>query len=187
MHEFSRVQVQPPSPNHQSNKRQISSHPSACCRANRIFAGMALMMGQRGLTFSVNRSAGNTVRLRSLSVHNIVGADAADRLSALWPGKAYITQLRSQTMPDNHPDSQHRRWQQEMASRRGEIREKIRAYTGRRENILCPFPGMSVVELHRPMPPCACLYQPSVSLIIQGRSASVWAKKPMLIMNPTFF
>ncbi|EPG8759029.1 MULTISPECIES: AraC family transcriptional regulator [Raoultella] len=129
---------------------------------------MALMMGQRGLTFSVNRSAGNTVRLRSLSVHNIVGADAADRLSALWPGKAYITQLRSQTMPDNHPDSQHRRWQQEMASRRGEIREKIRAYTGRRENILCPFPGMSVVELHRPMPPCACLYQPSVSLIIQG-------------------
>ncbi len=48
-----------------------------------IFAGMALMMGQRGLTFSVNRSAGNTVRLRSLSVHNIVGADAADRLSAL--------------------------------------------------------------------------------------------------------
>lgn len=71
-------------------------------------------------------------------------------------------------MPDNHPDSQHRRWQQEMASRRGEIREKIRAYTGRRENILCPFPGMSVVELHRPMPPCACLYQPSVSLIIQG-------------------
>lgn len=44
---------------------------------------MALMMGQRGLTFSVNRSAGNTVRLRSLSVHNIVGADAADRLSAL--------------------------------------------------------------------------------------------------------
>ncbi|VFS92899.1 AraC-type transcriptional regulator N-terminus [Raoultella planticola] len=27
----------------------------------------------------------------------------------------------------------------------------------RREQILCPFPGVSVVELHRPMPPYACL------------------------------
>jgi hypothetical protein len=89
----------------------------------------------------VNLNAGNTVRLRSLLVNNIVGADATNRLSALLPIKASITQLRSQTMPDNHPDSQHIRWQQEMASRRGEIREKSEPIPDGVNRFFAPFPA----------------------------------------------
>ncbi len=71
-------------------------------------------------------------------------------------------------MLDYRPDLQDHRLRQETAAVRAEIAAKVRAYTQHQERVICPFPGLSIAELHGPMPPLSYMYQPSVSLIVQG-------------------
>ncbi|CDZ85805.1 AraC family transcriptional regulator [Citrobacter koseri] len=71
-------------------------------------------------------------------------------------------------MLDHRPNSQDDRLRQDTASLRHEITAKVRTYTEHQERVVCPFPGLSVAELHGPMPPLSYIYQPSVSLILQG-------------------
>lgn len=57
---------------------------------------------------------------------------------------------------------------QQTAALRREIAARLQTYTGSRTNIVKPFPGMMMAELHEPTPPMSYIYEPSLSLIIQG-------------------
>lgn len=57
---------------------------------------------------------------------------------------------------------------QETAALRGEIAARVRIYTEHQERIVTPFPGLIIAELHNPLPPHSCIYQPGLSLVIQG-------------------
>ncbi|KAJ9431687.1 AraC-type DNA-binding protein [Candidatus Pantoea symbiotica] len=56
----------------------------------------------------------------------------------------------------------------ETATLRQEIAAHLQRHTGNRTNIVTPFRGVMMAELHEPTPPMSYIYEPSLSLIIQG-------------------
>lgn len=57
---------------------------------------------------------------------------------------------------------------EETAAMRQEIAAHLQHYTGNRTSIVTPFRGLMMAELHEPTPPMSYIYEPSLSLIIQG-------------------
>lgn len=76
---------------------------------------------------------------------------------------------------------------EETAALRQEIAAHLQRYTGNLTNIVTPFRGVMMAELHEPTPPMSYIYEPSLSLIIQGEKRVSFGDMLLHLQRVAFF
>lgn len=83
-------------------------------------------------------------------------------------------------------DRKTERLRQQTAGVRKDIATLIQRHTAGQPGIFTPFPGVMMAELHEPMPPMAHVYEPSLSLVIQGEK-NVTVGETVYTYNESYF
>lgn len=76
---------------------------------------------------------------------------------------------------------------QQTAMIRQDIAAVMQSYTGSQPGTVTPFPGLMMAELHHPMPPMSYIYEPSLSLVIQGEKQVAFGETIYTYNESRFF